>query len=123
MKLLIVLFGLLIAAGSVWGLVAPRAMIDAIHRFWNRPEGMWLAVGMRVAGGLIFVFGASQTRFPLFYEVLGYLMLVAAVLIPLIGKARLTRVIRWFTDVPLPAARTWMSLGLAFALFVVYGAI
>jgi hypothetical protein len=122
MKLLIVVFGLLIAAASAWGIFRPRRMTDAILRIWDRPAGLWLAVGGRVVGGLIFVFGAPGTRFPLFYELVGYLMLVAAVLIPMLGKARLTRLIHWFTDVPPMAARAWMSLGLLFALFIVYGA-
>lgn len=123
MTLLITLFGLSIAGACIWGLASPGRMIDVIFRIWERPSGIWFAIGMRVAAGVVFILAAPDTRFPLFFRVVGYLMLIAAALIPVIGRERLTRLVRWFTELPALATRLWLSFGLAFALFIVYAAL
>ena len=121
MTILIALFGLMLAAACLWGIITPRHMIDTIIRFWNKPSGLWLAIGIRVVMGVLFILAAPQTRFPDFFVIFGYLLLIAAAIIPLVGKERLTRVIMWFTNIPMGAVRAWLLMGLAFAVFIVYG--
>ena len=48
MNLIIAIFGLLIACFCAWGLVAPRRMTDTVLEFWNKPSGMYLAIGIRL---------------------------------------------------------------------------
>ena len=120
MTILIALFGLLIATACVWGFAIPRHMIDTIIRFFNRPSGLWLAIGVRVVFGVLFILAAPETRYPTFFQVIGYLMLVAAAVIPIIGKERLTRFLTWCTQVPILVVRVWLLLGFAFGLFVIY---
>jgi hypothetical protein len=110
MTILIALFGLLIAAACVWGIAIPRQMIDTIIRVFKRPSGMWLAIGVRVVLGVLFILAAPETRYPTFFQVIGYLMLVAAA----------TRFITWFTEVPILIIRVCLLLAFFFGLFVIY---
>ncbi|NIP19002.1 MAG: hypothetical protein GWM87_13250 [Xanthomonadales bacterium] len=123
MTLVIAVFGVLIAGLSAWGLLVPRRMLDTVLEYWRKPYGLHLAIGIRLALGLLFILAAPDTGFPLFFQVFGYLMLIAAALIPVIGKPRLTRVIDWFTGMPVLAIRTWLVLMLLFAGFIVYAAV
>jgi hypothetical protein len=123
MTILIALFGILIAAACIWGIVAPRYMVDKIVKFWNQPAGLWLAIGVRVVVGVLFILAAAETRYPTFFQIFGVLILVAAAAIPIVGKERLTRLINWFTGMPTLAIRLWLIIGLAFSLFIVYAVV
>ena len=123
MTLIIAFFGLLIAGLSVWGFVTPRRMIDYVLTQWNKPSGIYLAVGIRVVLGILFILAAPDTRWPIVFEVLGWIMLVAAVLIPIVGKERLTRFIMWWVEKPPAWVRTWLGFGFIAGLLLFYGAI
>jgi len=70
----------------------------------------------------LFILAAPDTRWPIVFEVLGWLMLVAAVLIAIVGKERLTRFIMWWVEMPPVAVRTWLVFGFAAGLLIVCGA-
>jgi hypothetical protein len=123
MTVIVAIFGLFIAVFSAWGLVAPKRMVDTVLGYWQQPSGLYLAVGVRVVLGVLFILAAPETRWPLFFEILGWLMLVAAALIPIIGKERLTRFIMWWVKMPPPGVRIWLLIGLGFGLLITYAAI
>jgi hypothetical protein len=122
MTIIIALLGLAIAALSVWGFVVPQKMIDTMLSFWNKPSGMYLAIGFRLVFGVLFILTAPETRFPLVFEILGYIMLVAAVAILIVGKKRLTRFIEWWAKLPPPWVHVWLVFAFAAGLFIFYGA-
>ena len=121
MTIIIAIFGLLIAALSVWGFVSPKRMIDKMLEYWHKPAGIYLAIGARVVLGVLFILAAPDTRWPIVFEVLGWLMLVAAVLIAILGKERLTRFIMWWVEKPPAGVRAWLVLGFVAGLLIVYG--
>jgi hypothetical protein len=123
MTIIIALFGLCIAGLAVWGFIAPRSMMDTLLSYWHRPSGIYLAIGVRVVLGILFVLAAADTKWPLLYELLGYFMLVAAAAIAFIGKERLTRFIMWWVNMPLAGVRAWLVVGFAFGLLIFYGAL
>jgi len=123
MTILIALFGILIAAACIWGIVAPQYMVEKIVEFWNQPAGLWLAIGVRIVVGVLFILGAAETRYPTFFQVFGVLILVAAAAIPIVGKERLTRLIIWFSGMPKAVIRLFLILGLTFGLFIFYAVV
>ncbi|NIM70267.1 MAG: hypothetical protein GTN86_09350 [Xanthomonadales bacterium] len=120
---LIAVFGLTMALLSLWGILQPARLIDRVLRFWKAPWGIHLAVAIRVLLGLVFILAAHRTRFPDLFRFLGYLMLVAAVLIPVMGRERLDRMIRWWQRRPAWAIRAWLAMAFAFGAFICYGAL
>ena len=123
MTITIAIFGLIIIALSAWGYFVPKTLAKIVLDFIDRPWGIYLAVGVRLALGALFLMAADETRFPGTFRILGYLMLIAAALIPLIGKQRITRLMRWFHAKPPALMRIWLIFGVAFGAFIVYAVV
>lgn len=123
MKYVVLLFGMTVTAMSAWGIFQPRALTQVVLQTWRKPWGMAFAVGVRLVLGAACILAAPGARYPLFYEIFGYLALAAAVAIPLIGKARLDRFIGYWADSPPALVRAWLLLGLVFGSFLVYGVV
>lgn len=122
MNYLIQFLGVLIGGMSLWGIFAPETLMRLVESTWRRPWGMAFAVAIRLVMGIVFILAAESTRYPLFFEVFGYLALVAALGIVLMGRKRVDRVIDYFRDKPPSLLRGWLLMGLALGLFFIYGA-
>ena len=64
-------FGLFIAALSIFGLLKPRQLMNAVVHTVNQPWGLAFAVGIRLALGAVFLVSADQVAQPVFITVLG----------------------------------------------------
>ena len=58
--------------------------------------GMHVAVLARLAMGAALILVAADTRFPDVFAVLGWIAIVAAVALPVVGRQRLLKFIAWF---------------------------
>lgn len=122
MNYLIQLFGVLIGGMSLWGIFAPHALTGLVVRTWRTPWGMAFAIGVRVVMGIVFILAAETTRFPLFFELFGYLAIAAALGILLVGRDRVDRLINYWQNKSATLLRCWLLLGLALGVFFIYGA-
>lgn len=121
MKYIILVFSALVCAMSAWGIVQPGKLIKLVVNTWSKPWGLPFAVGVRLLLGAACLLAADITRAPLLYSAFGYLALAAAIAIPVLGKARIDRVILYWQDRPAAVMRAWLAVGLAFGLFLGYG--
>jgi hypothetical protein len=122
MATLIVLFGILIAGLSAWGMVAPQALTTMVLGTWRKPWGMVFAIAVRVLMAAIFIFAANETRFPGVFRIIGYVALLAAASIAVLGRERMDRFIGYWLGKPVAVMRAWLGFGVVFGLFCVYGA-
>lgn len=122
MNYLVQLFGVLIAGMSLWGIFAPQALMGLVVETWRKPWGMAFAVAVRIVMGVVFILAAETTRFPLFFEVFGYLAIAAGLGILLVGRDRVGRLIDYWQNKPATLVRGWLLLGLALGAFFIYGA-
>ena len=122
MTLTMTLLGILIFLLCIWGVIAPKALFKKVLDVWNRPWGIYFAIAIRIALGILFVLAADQTRFPGAIRFLGYLMVIAALLIGVIGRQKTDRFINWWKDKPTAFLRVWLVFGMLFAAFIVYAA-
>jgi hypothetical protein len=120
MTLIISVFGVFIAGAGIWGFIAPKPMVKSVLKVWNQPWGIYLAIAVRIGLGVVFIVAANETRYPGFFNFFGYLMIIAAVLIAIIGRQRLDRFIRWWVDASPIVTRLWLLLATAFGAFLVY---
>ncbi len=123
MIMTIAIFGLIIIALSAWGVFAPKTLAKKVLDQFDRPWGLYLAVGVRLVLGALFVMAADETRFPTTLRFLGYLMLITAALIPLIGRQRISRLMGWLQSKPPALMRIWLIFGVAFGAFIVYAVV
>jgi hypothetical protein len=103
------------------GFVVPTLLTRLVPWFLQLPGALAIAVAVRIAIGVALIVAAPDTRYPFAFQILGGLMLLAAAVLPLLGIARITRLVNWVAGWPPLAMRAWLVLGFAFGAFLVYG--
>lgn len=119
-RIVVLLMG---AAGSLlsaWGMFAPENLIGRVREVLDRDSGIYIAVGARLLVGVALILTAPVSKFPLIFNIIGAFAIVAAAVIPFIGRARLVKMIGWFERFPTAAIRAWLLFGFAFGVFLIY---
>jgi len=119
MNYLVALGGLLMMASSVMAGLAPRKFVAA---FTKLPPNLRfsLAFGIRLLLGVIFLLGAAQTALPTFVTIMGILALLAAVVVLLMGRARIDAMIQWWLRQSPAFMGAWALIGLILGALVLY---
>ena len=123
MKILLVLLSLLIFLLGLALVIRPKASAQLlIDQAENRLIHV-LAVGIRLVLGGALVLYAAQSRFPHVLEILGWIALVAGVVLAFVPPSRFARLIRWAFDLLGGYMRLAGVAALAFAAFLIYAVI
>lgn len=120
---MVTIVGLVVGALSLWGMVAPTKLIRLVQRVMEQRSGIYVAISMRLLLGVALIVCASVSRFPTTFMVLGWIAVIAAIGLALIGRAGMRRLVTWFDRFPPLFVRLWLVLGLVFGVFLVYGAL
>jgi hypothetical protein len=118
----IYLFAGAIGIACIWGFLVPARLTGLVRKFWDRKPSLTVAVVARLVLGAMLISVAPESRFPVVFQVIGGLAIFAAILLPIIGKERIGRLIAWLDEMPDALTRVWLIFGLAFSLFLIYGA-
>ena len=105
----------------VVGFVIPTLLTRLVPWFLQLRGALAFAVAVRLAIGAVLIVAAPDTRYPLAFQILGGLMLLAAAVLPLLGIARISRLVNWVAGLPSLAIRAWLCLGFGFGAFLLYG--
>lgn len=116
----VLVFAVVIIALCLWGITAPRPMINRVAGLWHKPWGLPAAVGIRLGLGMLFLQAAPLTRYPGIFELLGYVMIFAAIVIALMGRKLIDRFITYWIAQPGAWIRAWLVVGVVFGVFVIY---
>lgn len=122
MSRLVLGFGLFIAALSVYGLLQPRKLMSMVTNVVRKPWGMAFAIAVRLALGTLFLVAAPRVSQPVFIEILGWLMIAAAVAIALMGRQRMIRFTDYWAAKGDTAIRAWLLAGVVFGIAVAWAA-
>ena len=114
--------GVIISLVCLTGVMLPAQLLHAVKAAWQYRAALFVAVMVRFLVGVLLVMAAPHSHFPLAFEILGWLAIVAALLIPVVGRERIGRLLDWWSRRSLPGIRLWSLAGLAFGCFLVYGA-
>lgn len=118
----VILFGILIAALSLWGLAVPGKLLDLVRGTAMRAGGIYIAVVARLILGAALIVAAPASTSPRLFTILGWAAVVAAVGLAVMGRARLLRFIAWYEGLSPALIRIWLVFGFAFGALLVYGA-
>ena len=118
---IVFLFGITILLLSLWGILFPDRLIKLVKGVMHEGWGMYIAVLARVLLGVSLIFAASDSKFPMTFEILGWFTLVAAVVLLFIGRERISALIAWFERCSNSLIRLWMVFGVVFGGFLIYG--
>lgn len=106
---------------SAFGVYAPVRLVGLVTSVWEKRASLYFAVIVRLILGVLLILAAPVTKFPVAFQALGWLAIVAAIIIPFVGRERLTRFIVWWMERPRVVVRIWCLLGVIFGGFLLYG--
>jgi hypothetical protein len=116
----IALFGLLIFGIGAVGSIRPRTLLEWIQRTWASGAALPVAVVFRTAFGILLISAATETRFPTFVSIIGFLSLVSAATAIFVGRAGAQRFVDWWLEQSAGFVRGWSALACAFGAFLIY---
>jgi uncharacterized membrane protein YtjA (UPF0391 family) len=76
--------------------VGKPALAHNLTRLFADKTGMWIATAIRALLGLGLLAGASESKAPILFQILGLLILIVAILTPILGLDRHRRMIDWW---------------------------
>ncbi len=118
---IVFLIGVLVCVLSLWGCFVPDKLTKLVMRVVDQEWGIYFAVVVRLLMGAALIVAAPVSRFPLIFEILGWIAIVAAVALIFIGRERMAALIAWFVRRSAWLIRLWLLFGMAFGGFLIYG--
>lgn len=120
-QVVVLIFGIVVCALSAWGIYTPEKIVKSVKSVMDRDLGIHVAVIVRVLLGVALILAAEESRFPAVFLALGWIAILAAVIIAFVGRERLRRFIAWFDRFSPTLVRVWLLFGIAFGGFLIYG--
>ena len=119
-SLLVIGVTIIVLAG--WGIFAPEKLMTFVTSAMDKSWGIYVAVIVRLVMGSALIIVAPASPFPIVFQALGVIAIVAAIALALMGRERMRRLIAWFSErFSAPIIRLWLLFGVAFGGFLVYG--
>ena len=122
LNVVIVVFGAMVAALGLYGLVSPRGLIRLVTEM-NERVRFFVAVAVRLGMGAVLIAAAPNCRVPLAMQILGGVFLAAAMIVLLMGPWRLDAIVRWWADRLDKFIRPWAAAAIAFGAFFIWAAL
>ncbi len=123
MSIIVAAFGVFVLGLGLLGMIRPMGLMAVVDRPWRTPAGLYMAMVFRLALGVIFLAGASGTRFPRIIGGIGILSVLSAFAIPFIGYPRARRFIDWWLNQTPGFIRAWSGVACAFGAFLICAAV
>jgi hypothetical protein len=121
-RVVVQIFGALIAVMCLWGLVAPKQLLGLVRRVADNSAGLGVAIAVRILLGAVLLTAAQVAKFPMTFTILGWVAIVAAIGLLIMGQSGMVKLVAWVARWPEAIIRTWLVFGLAFGAFLIYGA-
>ena len=121
-QIIVLALGVTISVLSVWGIFAPDKLMTLATSTMDRRSGIYIAVIVRLVLGAALIGVAPASSFPVVFQALGWIAIVAAVGLVVAGRERVRKFIVWWSKrFSAPIIRLWLLFGLAFGVFLIYG--
>ena len=120
MTISIIIFAGLILLAGMFIVIKPDVMFDFLRNNSDRLELHILAIVVRLVLGVLLIFQAGVSRYPLVIEVIGWLSVVAAVFLLVIGRHNFKRLMVWALSFVNPFGRVAGVMAAVFGGFLIY---
>ena len=117
MLMVIYLFALLIFIAGLILLAIPTLILDFMDKYSNN---LSLYIGAIMGIGILSLYMADLSRFPLTMTIIGWVAIAAAVFFVGIGKSRFVKMIKWVMKPLRPWARVFSIRVILFSGFFLY---
>ena len=120
-KYAVLIFGFLIVALCAWGVAKPDKLMNLVTAALDQRWGMIFGVSVRLLLGVALIIAAPTSMFPVAFTVLGWVAIIAAIGLLIVGPETVRKLIDWFGELQVAMLRGWLLFGMAFGAFLVYG--
>jgi len=120
MTYVILLFAILIALGGIVLLIRPDIIFGVFKKYGDKLSFHLIAIIVRLLLGVALVMGASESRYPLGLQAFGWLSIIAALALAVIGRAYFKEIIGWALKLSPKFQRSGGILGILTACFLAY---
>jgi len=97
-KISLLAIGITIIVLAGWGIFAPEKLMTLVTSAMDKSWGIYIAVIVRLVLGSALIIVAPASQFPVLFQVLGVIAIVAAIVLLLMGRERMRRFLAWFAE-------------------------
>ncbi|MDR9365397.1 MAG: hypothetical protein RI575_08670 [Balneolaceae bacterium] len=120
MDLIIIFFGVLIILAGIGILIKTDSIFDYLKRESDNYKLHIFAITLRLILGILLIYYASQSKFPVAIEALGWLAIIAAIALILIGHKNFQKLIDWAVHFIKPFRFAGGILAILLGAFLIY---
>lgn len=120
MTVLIIIFGALTLLAGIVIVINPEIIFGFLRKKLDKPELHILAVVVRLVLGVLLIYQSNVSRFPLVIEIIGWLPIVAAIFLGVMGRRNFKRLMAWALSLVKIFGRVGGALAVAFGSFLIY---
>ena len=120
MTLLIIIFGALTLLAGIVIVINPELIFGFLRNNLEKLVLHILAVAIRLALGALLIYQSNISKFPFVIEVIGWLSIVAAIFLAVMGRRNFNRLMSWALSLSKPFGRVGGILAVAFGAFFIY---
>lgn len=123
MHYIIILFGAATVIAGIIIVINPDTVFGLIRKHLNSLGMYVLAVAARILLGAALILCAADSKYPTPVEIIGWITLLAALVLGLMGRTRFKSLIAWALGIPNSFRRIGGVLVVLFGGFLVYAVI
>jgi hypothetical protein len=120
MTLVIILFGALTFLAGIIILIKPQIIFGYLFNNIEKPILQIFAVFIRIVLGLFMILESNVSKFPQTIEVIGWISIIAAIVLGIIGKRYFNSLMKWALSLSEPYGRMGGIFAMGFGAFLVY---
>ena len=120
MSVLIILVGVLILLAGIVIVLNPEIIFSFLRKNLDKLGLYVLASVLRIVLGVLLISQSNVSKFPLVIEIMGWLSIIAAILLAVIGRRNFNRLMSWALSFGKTFNRVGGVLAMAFGAFLVY---
>ena len=121
-QIIVLVIGVTVIVLAGWGMFAPERLMTFVTSAMDKYWGIYIAVIVRLVLGSALIIVAPASLFPIIFQTLGVIAVVAAIALVLLGRERIRRFIAWWSErFSASIVRLWLLFGVAFGGFLIYG--
>ena len=120
MTLLIIIFGALTLLAGIVIVINPEVIFGFLRNNLDKLVLHILAVVIRLVLGALLIYQSNISKFPFVIEVIGWLSIVAAIFLAVMGRRNFNRLMSWALSLSKPFGHVGGILAVAFGAFLIY---
>jgi len=120
MNILIIIFGALTLLAGIVIIINPEVIFGFLRNNLDKLVLHILAVAVRLVIGVLLIYQSSVSKFPFVIEVIGWLSIVAAIILAVMGRRNFNRLMSWALSLSKPFGRVGGVFAAAFGAFLIY---